>query len=100
MKRVKESVEAEIRVEHDGRGILPASLLRQIPANPGAIVRVRVTSRALGIDLMARGVTEEEIELIGALQIEQRTNVVSFLSSEGALSADKGFRRRAKRAGR
>ena len=100
MKRVKESVEAEIRVERDGKGILPASLLRQLAATPGAKVRVRVTSRALGNGLTARGVTEEEIEAIAALQIEGRANVVSFLSSEGALSADSGFRRRAKRAGR
>jgi|WetSurMetagenome_2_1015567.scaffolds.fasta_scaffold1260786_1 hypothetical protein len=100
MKRVKESAEAEIRVERDGSGILPASLLQQLPAHPGTRVRVRVTSRALGSDLTARGVTEEEIEAIAALQIEGRANVVSFLSSEGALSADKGFRRRAKRIGR
>jgi hypothetical protein len=94
MKRVKGSLEAEIRVESDGTAVLPAPILRQVHASPGSSVRVRVTSGSLGRELLLRGVTEEEIELIGSLQREPRANVVAFLASEGILSADKGFRRR------
>ena len=100
MKSVEGSVEAEIRVKKDGTVVLPAPFLRQLHARPGSKVRVRITSKALGRELVMRGVTEEEVELIGALQFEERSNVVAFLASEGALRADKGFRRRMKRVGR
>lgn len=89
-----------MRVESDGTLVLPASVLRKIHATPGSNVRVRVTSGTLGRVLLERGVSEEEIELIGSLQLEQRANVVAFLASEGALSADKGFRRKARRVSR
>ncbi|MGA3244512.1 MAG: hypothetical protein ABSE41_07850 [Bacteroidota bacterium] len=100
MKSVEGSVEAEIWVEKDGTVVLPAPFLRQLYVSPGSKVRVRVTSKSLSRDLLMRGVSEEEVERIGALQFEQRSNVVAFLASEGALRADKGFRRRIKRVGR
>ena len=100
MKSVKGSAEAEIRVENDGSAVLPKSFLRGLHAGPGSSVRVRVTSKTLDHNLLLRGVTEEEIELISALQFEQRANVIAFLVSEGALSADKRFRRRTRRPGR
>jgi hypothetical protein len=100
MKNVKGSGEAEIRVERNGTAILPASFLGALHARPGSRVRVRVQSEMLTRDLKLRGVTEEEIEAIGALQFEQRASVVSFLSSEGALCGEKAFRRKIKRSGR
>jgi hypothetical protein len=100
MKSVKGSAEAEIRVEEDGSAILSAFLLRPLHASPGSKVLVRVTPVSFGKDLLTRGVTEDEIERIASLQAEQRASVVSFLLSEGALSADKSFRRRMKRRGR
>ena len=99
-KRVKGNVEAKIRVMDDGTAVLPASFLRKIHARPGSHVRVQVPLKSVSRRLSVRGVTEEEIELIGSLQLEGRADVVAFLESEGALSADAGFRRRMTRASR
>jgi hypothetical protein len=57
-------------------------------------MRVKLIPRRLSRELVLRGVTEEEIDQIGSLQLEPRENVLGFLSSEGALRADKKFRRR------
>ena len=100
MKRVRGSVEAEIQVDKDGTALLPAAILAAMHARPGLRVRVRLSSVVLSRELVARGVCEEEIESIGALQFESRANVLGFLASEGTLSDDKGFRRMARKVGR
>jgi hypothetical protein len=96
---MKGSEETEIQVEKDGTALLPAAFLGGLRIRPGSKVRVRVTSRSVDRRLLSRGVTEEEIEAIGALQFEQWASVVSSLSNEGALSGGRVFLWRTKRRG-
>jgi hypothetical protein len=39
-------------------------------------------------------VTEEEVERIGRIQLEERDNVLRFLAAEGRLAKNKKFHRR------
>ena len=43
---------------------------------------------------MELGVTEEEVDAIGELQLESRENVLRFLAAEGSLAKRRSFRTR------
>ena len=94
MESPKEILELDVRVEQNGTAIIPARHLERLGIGPGSRMRVKLIPRKLSRELVQRGVTEEEIEQIGSLQLEPRQNVLGFLSSEGALRGDKKFRRR------
>ncbi len=80
--------------------MIPKSALHRLNAGQGSHLHVRLTSAVLSGKLKARGVTEEEIDAIAALQLEPRENVVRFLATESALSRNKRFLRRVTTAGR
>ncbi|MBI3189173.1 MAG: hypothetical protein HYZ33_00850 [Ignavibacteriales bacterium] len=86
--------EFESVVEPDGSIKLPQGLKKNFSV--GSHVIVRLTEDILDSSLRARGISEEEIEQIARLQMEQRADVVRFIKAEGMLRHDRGFVRRAK----
>jgi bifunctional DNA-binding transcriptional regulator/antitoxin component of YhaV-PrlF toxin-antitoxin module len=94
MESPNEILELDVRVEPDGRAIIPAGRLNRLGLKPGSRLRVKLIPIVLSRDLVQRDVTEDEIEHISLFQLEPRQNVLKFLGSEGALSADKKFRHR------
>ena len=101
---VKNTVETSLKsfeftanIGEHGEIAIPDALLEDHGLKPGTRVHVRVTGHALSERLHKRGVTEEEIQHIAALQLESREQVVKFLLSEGALVKDAPRRRRTAR---
>jgi hypothetical protein len=96
MEKAKHSVRFEAEV--DGNGNVTFS--RHVPTlqlKPGTKVTVKIFGGILSSKLTELGVTEAEIESIGDVQFEDREHVMSFLSSQGSLSGNKGFAQRLKR---
>ncbi len=90
MEKAKHSVQFEGVVDAQGR----VTFSKAVPAlqlKPGAKVTVHIFGGVLSKRLTALGVTEEEVERIGAVQLEDRDHVMSFLSSQGALKRSKRF---------
>jgi hypothetical protein len=77
-------------IRDDGTIVVPAADLR------GSRVRVRVTVHELAAALAARGIGEEEVDRVAAVQLEERERAARFLMSEGSLHGG-GFARRARR---
>ncbi len=84
--------EFEAIIEDDGSLRLPKELQQKML--PGATVIVRLVEGHLTSMLRSRGVTEEEIETISRLQMEQRGDVIRFLETEGAFSSNRSFAKR------
>ncbi|MBI3195695.1 MAG: hypothetical protein HYZ34_14695 [Ignavibacteriae bacterium] len=80
-------------IEKDGIVRLPSELHDLFKT--GSHVTVRLISGGLSSSLKKLGVTEEEIERIVRLQMEERADVLRFLKSEGSLKRNRGFIRRA-----
>jgi bifunctional DNA-binding transcriptional regulator/antitoxin component of YhaV-PrlF toxin-antitoxin module len=78
-------VEFTAEVDAHGRITVPASVLEQLGPRSSRSLFVRLTGKSVGEALRKRGVHEEEIEHIAALQREPRDQVVKFLLSEGVL---------------
>jgi|SRR6185369_7485210 len=94
MENVYPVVEFDAEVGADGTIRIPENLRARIPAD-GRIV-VRMTSGAIDAPLRERGVTEDEIEQIAAMQREERESVTGFLLAEGALRRNAAFVERGK----
>jgi bifunctional DNA-binding transcriptional regulator/antitoxin component of YhaV-PrlF toxin-antitoxin module len=94
------SFEFTANVGEHGEVVIPDSLLEDHGLRPGTRVHVRLTDHALSEQLHKRGVTEEEIQRIVALQLESREQVLKFLLSEGALHRPKDSGRRQRSARR
>ena len=86
----KKSVDFEASLDH-GKITIPKEVLDEIGDTVSA-VHVRVTTKALSSELKERQVNEDEIELIGAMQLESRPQVVKFLLSEAALKGNRRFK--------
>jgi len=87
------SIEFEASVGRDGTLVLPKALAGRYRS--GSRITVRVTEGTVSSSLRKRGVSEEEIERIARLQLEERGQAILFLSGEGTLAADRPFARRA-----
>ena len=96
MEKAKHSVEFEAEIDNEGRVHFTRSVAGYLQVARGAKVTVRIVGGVLSRELSARNVTDEEIERIGNVQLEDRDQVVKFLSSEGALAKDRAFRKRTK----
>ena len=94
MDRSYPSIEFEAEVNPDGEIKIPATIARKLKGIKR--VTLRLTEGVVSGRLQRRKVTEEEIEQIAALQLEQREHVIRFLESEGALTGNKLFGRRAR----
>ncbi len=86
MNRSGEGLEFDAEIGRDGILRVPGDVLKRLSAGDPARVRVRLVSAALAEELVRRQVTEGEVERIASLQMESRSQVISFLLSEGALS--------------
>jgi hypothetical protein len=87
-------VEFESAIEPDGFIRLPRTVLSKLKA--GTHVTVRLSEEVVAHSLRKRKVTEEEIEQIALMQLEERGDVVRCLKAEGSLASNRGFRARAK----
>ena len=93
MEKAKHSIEFEAEVDDDGR-IHFSRPVGELSLARGSKVTVRIVGGVLSKRLTARNVSNEEIERIGKVQLEDREQVVKFLLSEGLLSGSGAFRRR------
>lgn len=90
MEKAKHSVRFEAEVDESGR----VSFTKAVPdlqLKPGTKVTVNIFGGVVSGTLNALGVTEEEIERIGDVQLEDREHVMSFLAVQGALCGKKRF---------
>lgn len=87
-------MEFEGTINRHGNIAVPRAVLDDFGGKSGSKIQVRLTGRVVSSKLRERRVKEEEIERIAARQLESRDQVVKFLLSEGALSHNKGIRRR------
>ncbi len=96
MEKAKHTVRFEAEVDASGRVNFSAPVYGLL-VTPGTKVTVKIFGGVLSPTLERLNVTEEEIERIGSVQLEDREHVVAFLSSHGALKKNAGFRRRIER---
>jgi hypothetical protein len=96
MEKAKHSVEFEAEVDGEGRVHFSRSVTNDLRLSRGAKVTVRIVAGVLSRELTARNVSDEEIERIGNVQLEDRDQVVKFLMSEGILAKDRAFKKRMK----
>jgi len=83
------TAEFEANVDHGGNIRIPEDLVKVLDLADGGKVSVRVTGRSAMTVLNRRGVTNEEIDRIAAMQLESPDQVVKFLLTEGILSSGK-----------
>ena len=88
------SVQFEAEYAAEGTIRVPVAVTRILKT--GSKVTVRLTNGVVSKVLNDRRVTEDEIEHISALQLEQRDHVIRFLGEEGTLAANSSFVKRAK----
>ena len=93
MEQPYPSVEFEAEIGPDGTIKTPAAIAKKLKGVDR--VTIRMTEGVVSKALQRRRVTENEIEQVAELQLEQRENVICFLESEGALADNKFFLRRA-----
>ena len=92
-----ESREIVLVRSRGGRTELPEELLERLKIKPGRAFSVIFKDRMLSPTLRKRGVTEAEVEKISAVQLEPESNVVRFLTTEGALGGQNRIGRKAAR---
>jgi hypothetical protein len=96
MQQADRHLELEIEVDGDGGVKIGPEHLRQLGVPSGSKLHVRLTARQPGTLPARGGITEEEIDRISRMQLEDRESVIVFLSAEGRLAGNRAFRRRAK----
>ena len=89
----KPSMEFEAYLRENGEVAIPRTVLDQLHGKSRR-VRVRITDADLSDHLRRKGVEEEEIDRIAMLQLEPRSQVITFLLTEGQL---RGARKRNRR---
>ena len=97
MEKAKHSVRFESEVDEKGLVHFSRSVAHDLGVKAGAKVTVQIVGGVLSRELTARRVSEDEIERIGSVQLEDRGQVTKFLMSEGILAGDDAFKKRMKR---
>ena len=97
MERAKHSMVFEAEVDGEGNVRFSRPVGAELHLKKGAKVTVRIIGGVLSPALALRGVTDDEIERIGTVQLEEREHVSAFLVGEGSLVHSRDFRRRATR---
>ena len=97
MEKAKQSIVFESEVDAAGTVQFSRSVGSELRLREGAKVTVRIVGGVLSPALARRGVTDDEIERIGNVQLEERDQVTMFLESEGVLVRNRSFRQRAAR---
>lgn len=93
MERRYPSIEFEADIEPDGSVLLPRGVAVRV--KPGERVTVKLTQGIVSRRLRTHNVTEEELERIANLQLEDREHVIRFLESEGTLAGVRHFKQSA-----
>lgn len=96
MEKAKHSIQFEATVSKEGK-VSFSKFVNELQLKPGAKVTVNIFGGVLSNRLTKLNVTEEEIEHIGKVQLEDREHVMRFLSSQGVLRGSK-FQQRLVRA--
>ncbi|MEW6511762.1 MAG: hypothetical protein AB1428_12495 [Bacteroidota bacterium] len=89
-------LEFDAVIDPHGKIVVPNRAIIALGARAGATLKVRLIPADLSGELERQGVTDEEIDQIAAVQLEDREQVIAFLRSEGALARKP---RRARKAG-
>jgi len=97
MEKAKHSMVFESEVDGEGNVRFSRPVAVDLHLKKGARVTVRIIGGVLSPALTSRGVTDDEVERIGTVQLEEREQVSTFLESEGILFRNRDFRRRAAR---
>ena len=92
MSHHRKSIEFIGVIGDDGRLSVPPEILGQVDGR----VHVRLGPVHQSSLLREKGVSEEEVDHIGAVQLESREQVVKFLLSEGVLNNTSSFSKRAR----
>jgi hypothetical protein len=96
MEKAKHSVQFEAEIGSDGILRFEKSL-DALKLQSGSKVTVTIVGGVFSKKLTTLGVTENEIEMIGTMQLEERENIVRFLSSQGVMKNNTSFIQRAMR---
>ena len=86
-------IEFEGTLDEEGRIAVPRAAIAEFRKGRGRI-RVRLMRPVVGSDLELKGVSDEEIDRIAAVQHESPEQVVKFLLCQGTLRKHKRFRAR------
>ncbi len=97
MEKAKHSGQFGAEVDGNGRVSFSKPVF-ELQLKPGDKVTVNIFGGVMSKQLTKLHVTEEEIELIGKTQLEDRQHVMTFLASQGVMSKNKNFALRMKRA--
>jgi hypothetical protein len=97
MEKAKHSVQFEAEVDSSGKVSFSKPVF-ELQLKSGEKVTVNIFGGVVSKQLSKLNVTEAEIELIGKTQLEDRQHVMTFLAAQGAMSNNKGFADRMKRA--
>jgi DNA-binding transcriptional regulator/RsmH inhibitor MraZ len=92
MHQGRSSTEFEAVIDKKGRITVPHVVMKRLAGSKK--VHVRLSQTTVNEALTKKSVTEEEIERVAAVQLEDRDQVVRFLLTEGSLRNSAGFRQR------
>lgn len=84
MEKARHSVQFEAEVSGDGT-VSFSKAVHDLRLRAGSKVTVSIFGGILSKQLKKLKVTEEEVEVIGSVQLEDREHVMKFLSSQGML---------------
>ncbi len=84
----------QFETELDGDRItLPGEMAAELARATVKKISVRILTKQISDRLHSLNVSESEIDRIGALQLEPRENVLSFLASQGKLAGSRFAKR-------
>ncbi len=92
MEKPYPSVEFETEITKGGVIVLPRQIAAQFEL--AQHITVRLTMGRVSQSLRKRNVTENEVESIATMQLEQRDQVLRFLNAEGGLAKKAPFYKR------
>ncbi len=91
MERPYPVVEFESVLTPEGTIVVPPAIAKAFAG--GKFITVRITDGVVSASLRKRGITEDIVERVADLQLEQRENVVGFFGAEGSLAKTAKFKR-------
>ncbi len=97
MEKSKHSIKFERTIQNNGTVQFEYPVSHALQLKPGNKITVTITGGVLSKKLTQHKVTEEEIEQICLTQLEDRENVIRFLTVEGMLSKKKSFKNNLKK---
>ena len=90
MERPYPAVEFESIITPEGMIVVPPAIAKSFA--DGQNITVRITAGVVAASLRKRGITEEIIETVAELQLEEREQVLEFFGAEGSLASATKFK--------